>query len=190
MVPPYGPCSVVAVRELSRLSRLCSPPVPGTECPVSPENEGGRDSQVRAGEGSNLGLAQAAVSLRVTRGVYFARTVPNQCPQTPSPRRQVHRRPLSRCRGSKWQRAKSAKSAWCSFSPFRMGATAGKWRQVLWLQTPAHQPKLGTIRTVCATRYSGYACTTSATTTELVLLLRILGQVGCGEKGEARLRPD
>ena len=63
---------------LSRLSRLCSPPVPGTECPVSPENEGGVDSQVRAGEGSNLGLARAAVSLRVTRGVYFARTVPNQ----------------------------------------------------------------------------------------------------------------
>mgnify|MGYP001158148887 CR=1 FL=1 len=63
---------------LSRLSRLCSPPVPGTECPVSPENEGGRDSQVRAGEGSNLGLARAAVLLRVTRGVYFARTVPNQ----------------------------------------------------------------------------------------------------------------
>ena len=33
---------------------------------------------VRAGEGSNLGLARAAVLLRVTRGVYFARTVPNQ----------------------------------------------------------------------------------------------------------------
>ena len=71
-------CRVVGGGKLSRLSRLCSPPVPGTECPVSPENESGGDSQVRAGEGSNLGLARAAVSLRVTRGVYFARTVPNQ----------------------------------------------------------------------------------------------------------------
>ena len=43
-----------------------------------PTYEGGGDSQVRAGEGSNLGLARAAILLRVTRGVYFARTVPNQ----------------------------------------------------------------------------------------------------------------
>ena len=77
-LPSYLQVSCSTLPGLSRLSRLCSPPVPGTECPVSPENEGGRDSLVRAGEGSNLGLARAAVLLRVTRGVYFARTVPNQ----------------------------------------------------------------------------------------------------------------
>ena len=29
--------------------------------------------------------------------------------------------------------------------PRELGATAGKWRQVLWLQMPAPQPKLGSI---------------------------------------------